>query len=148
MSGGPGGFLRARLAALGSLRRVVLFASVGTVGAAVDTLVLIGLVEVVGLGPVIAKVFSWEAGIAVIFVLNERVTFAGHGGDGRRAMGRRYLRSNGVRLGGLGVTLVVLAVLVYGFDVWYVAANVVGIGAGFFVNYTFESLYTWKVHRS
>ena len=48
---------------------------------------------------------------------------------------------------GFLVTLAVLAVLVRRFDVWYVTANVVGIGVGFFVNYTCESLYTWQVHQ-
>lgn len=145
MSSSIGEVLRSRLAALNSWRRVVLFAAVGSVGATVDTGTLFLLVEFTPLGPLGAKVISWELGIAVIFALNERLTFSEHGGG--TSLHRRFLRSNGVRLGGLLVTLLVLGALVYGVGMWYVAANVIGIGAGFFVNYTFESLYTWGVHR-
>lgn len=138
---------RARLSALGSGTRFGQFASVGFVGAAVDNIVLFTLVEFTVLGPVPAKVLSWEFAIVVIFVINERWTFASYGQAGLGPLGYRFLRSNVVRLGGLLVTLSVLLVLVYGFGVWYLTANVVGIGVGFFVNYSLESLYTWRVQH-
>ncbi len=139
--------IRGRLTVLFSKSRFGQFASVGAVGALVDNLVLVALVESATLGPVAAKAISWELGIAVIFAINERWTFATFGESGTRALARRFLRSNVVRFGGFLVTLAVLAALVYGFAVWYVAANVIGIGVGFFVNYVCESLYTWQVHR-
>ncbi|MFU8868792.1 GtrA family protein [Natronococcus sp.] len=139
--------LRVRARALLSATRFTQFASVGLVGATVDNLVLVVLVELTVLGPVVAKVIAWEFAIAVIFAINERWTFASHGAWTPRALGRRFLRSNLVRFAGFLVTLTVLTLLVYGFDVWYLAANLVGMGIGFFVNYTCESLYTWKVHR-
>jgi len=139
--------VRMRVRALCSTTRFGQFVGVGAVGAAVDNVVLVLLVEATVLGPVIAKVLSWELGIAVIFAVNERWTFSDYGKSGLRPLGKRFLRSNVVRLGGFLVTLVVLAVLVRRFDVWYVLANVVGIGVGFFVNYTCESLYTWQVHQ-
>jgi len=139
--------VRIRLKALLSSTRLGQFASVGVVGATVDTFALFLLVEVTILGPVGGKVLAWELGIAVIFVINERWTFATYGDPGARALGRRFLRSNAVRFAGFIVTLTVLTILVYWFDVWYLAANVIGIGVGFVVNYTCESLYTWKVHR-
>ena len=139
--------VRTRARALYAPIRFSRFAGVGFVGATVDNLALFLLVELTPLGPVVAKVLSWELSIAVIFAINERWTFASYGGVGPRALGRRFLRSNAVRFGGFVVTLSVLAALVYGFGVWYMAANVIGIGIGFFVNYTCESLYTWKVHR-
>ncbi|MDS0473971.1 GtrA family protein [Natrinema sp. 1APR25-10V2] len=139
--------VRMRARALFSPARFGQFVGVGFVGAAVDNVVLVLLVEATFLGPVVAKLLSWELGIAVIFAVNERWTFASYGDGGLRALWGRFLRSNVVRLGGFLVTLAVLAVLVWQFDVWYVAANVIGIGVGFFVNYTCESLYTWKVHK-
>ncbi|AGB36431.1 GtrA family protein [Natronococcus occultus] len=147
MSGSLSEALRVRARALLSATRFTQFASVGLVGATVDNAVLVLLVELTVLGPVLAKVIAWEFAIAVIFVINERWTFASHGAWTGRALGWRFLRSNLVRFAGFLVTLGVLTVLVYGFDVWYLAANVVGMGIGFFVNYTCESLYTWKVHR-
>ena len=139
--------VRTRARALLSTTRFSQFAGVGFVGATVDNAVLVVLVEMTVLGPIVAKVISWELAIAVIFVINERWTFATYGATTPRALGRRFLRSNAVRFAGFLVTLAVLAILVEWFDVWYLAANVIGIGIGFFVNYTCESLYTWKVHR-
>ncbi|WP_246999146.1 GtrA family protein [Halosolutus gelatinilyticus] len=147
MADSLGDVLRTRVRALLSTARIGQFAGVGFVGATVDTLALFLLVEAAGLGPVVAKTIAWEIGIVVIFAINERWTFADYGTVGLRPLGRRFLRSNLVRFAGFLVTLSALAGLVYGFDVWYLAANVVGIGVGFFVNYTCESLYTWKVHR-
>ncbi|RQG97881.1 GtrA family protein [Natrarchaeobius chitinivorans] len=136
-----------RTRALLSTARFTQFASVGLVGATVDNVVLVLLVEFASLEPFLAKVISWELSIVVIFVVNERWTFASHGRKGVRALGKRFVRSNAVRFAGFLVTLSVLTILVYGFDVWYLAANLVGLVIGFFVNYTCESLYTWKVHR-
>lgn len=140
--------IRSRLAPLRSRDRFVQFASAGIVGTAVDNLVLVALVELGGVGPVAAKVVAWELAIVTIFAINERWTFSKHGNAGPRALGRRFARSNLVRLGGLIVTVIVLAGLVYGFDVWYLLANLIGIGVGFAVNYTFESLFTWRIHHS
>ncbi|ELY94696.1 GtrA family protein [Natrialba chahannaoensis JCM 10990] len=139
--------IRTRGRALLSTSRFSQFASVGFVGATVDNVGLIALVELASLNPVFAKVISWELSIIVIFILNEYWTFASHGKVSTWAFGKRFLRSNAVRFGGFLVTLTVLAVLVNWYDVNYVIANLVGIGIGFFVNYTCESLYTWKVHR-
>ncbi|WP_408959263.1 GtrA family protein [Natrinema sp. 74] len=139
--------VRMRARALFAPARFSQFAGVGFVGATVDIVVLAALSSVTSLVWFVAKLISWELGITVIFVINERWTFASHGDGGTRAVSRRFLRSNVVRLGGLAVTLAVLRVLVERFDVWLVLANVIGIGVGFFVNYTCESLYTWKVHR-
>ncbi|WP_436347526.1 GtrA family protein [Natronorubrum sp. FCH18a] len=139
--------IRTRFRALLSTTRFTQFASVGFVGAAVDMIVLAVLVDVFDVWYLTSKVLSWELAIIVIFAVNERWTFADYGSMTPRALGKRFLRSNAVRFAGFLVTLSVLAVLVDGFGIWYLAANVVGIGIGFFVNYTCESLYTWKVHR-
>ncbi|OVE84631.1 GtrA family protein [Natronolimnobius baerhuensis] len=139
--------LQMRLRALRSRSRFTQFAGVGFAGATVDIVVLFALVELTVLGPVVAKMISWELSIIVIFAINERWTFSSYGEMGVRPLGRRFLRSNAVRFAGFLVTLSVLAVLYHQFGVWYMAANVIGIGVGFFVNYTCESLYTWKVHQ-
>ncbi|ELY47973.1 GtrA family protein [Natronorubrum bangense JCM 10635] len=139
--------VRRRVRALLSTARFSQFVGVGVAGAAVDNVALLLLVEVTALGPVAAKVLSWELSIMVIFAINERWTFAEYGAMTPRALGRRFVRSNAVRFAGFLVTLSVLAILVGWFDVWYLTANLIGTGIGFFVNYTCESLITWKVHR-
>lgn len=148
--------IRTHVGALRSRERLGRFASAGLVGAAVDTAVLAALVELTVLGPATAKVLSWEGSIVVVFLVNDRWTFDDYGSRTPRALGRRFLRSNLVRAGGFLVTLAVLAALVYGIDVsllvfgrdvWYLAANAIGLGCGFVVNYSLESLFTWRVHR-
>ena len=127
--------------------RIGQFASVGVAGAVVDTLALYVLVEFGGAGPVLAKVIAWEVAIVFIFSVNERWTFSGFGQRGLVALGRRFLQSNLVRVGGFAVTMAVYVALIELAGVWYIAANVIGICVGFLVNYTFESLWTWSVHR-
>ncbi|AHF98822.1 polysaccharide synthesis protein GtrA [Halostagnicola larsenii XH-48] len=139
--------LRLRLRALRSRALFLQFAGVGLVGATVDTTVLYALVSWTAFGPVAGKTVSWVFGIGVIFAINEWWTFSAYGKIGLRALLRRLLTSYLVRFAGFLVTLAVLFGLVYWFDVWFLLANVIGIGVGFFVNYTCESLYTWKVHR-
>ncbi|APW99842.1 polysaccharide synthesis protein GtrA [Halobiforma lacisalsi AJ5] len=139
--------VRMRARALVSITRFGQFAGVGVVGAAVDNGVLLSLVELVGIGFVPAKVVAWVLAIAVIFAINEAWTFSTYGRMAPRALVKRLLRSYTVRFGGFLVTLGVYAALIELFGVWYLLANVVGIAVGFFVNYTFESLFTWKVHR-
>ncbi|MCU4926791.1 GtrA family protein [Halobacteria archaeon AArc-dxtr1] len=142
-----GEFLATRLSALRAPKRFTQFAGVGFVGAAVDNVVLFALVSATALGPVGGKVVAWVVAIGVIFAINERWTFAAYGSVGRRSLGYRLLRSYVVRFGGFLVTLSVLTILVYWAGIWYIVANLIGIGVGFFVNYTAESLYTWRVHH-
>ncbi|GAB3681267.1 GtrA family protein [Salinarchaeum chitinilyticum] len=123
------------------------FMAVGAVGTACDFAVLIGLVELFSTSPVLAKVVSAETAIVVMFAINERWTFASWGANDVVSILRRLGTSNLVRLGGLAVATVVLAVLTTQYDVSYVLANAVGIAAGFIVNYTMENLFTWQTHR-
>ncbi len=149
-----------------SLERLAQFGFVGALGAVVDMIVLAALHGRLGLPLVVAKCGSAEAGIVVMFAINESWTFADHGHRGVRAAGKRFLTSNVVRAGGFVVGTVVLLALVNWTDTgpvlthtlglgngflandFYLVANVVGLGAGFVSNYFCESLVTWRVHRS
>ncbi|MEE6210344.1 GtrA family protein [Salarchaeum sp. III] len=122
------------------------FLSVGIMGALFDTLVLTLVVEFAGIEPFWAKFVSAEAAIILMFVVNDRWTFSGEAGGGLVPTGKRFVRSNVVRAGGVAVALSVLYVLNGQFGVWYALANVIGIGVGFVVNYVAESLFTWRVH--
>lgn len=130
------------------------FVSVGIVGAAFDTAVLVFLVEVFGLLEEIAVLVGIEVAILVMFLLNDNWTFVGEGGGGRRSLLRRIAKSHAVRSGGIVTQFVVfvvvyrlidLSIIVGGFEVWLLVAKGAGIGCGMLVNYTFESLFTWRV---
>ncbi|MFB6155858.1 MAG: GtrA family protein [Haloferacaceae archaeon] len=132
------------------------FVSVGAAGAVLDTSTVILLTTHAGLYRGSAKLVGAELAIVLMFVINERWTFAEEGQDGRRAVLRRFLKSNLVRAGGVLVATAVF-VFVSGLDyrlpvggqsLWLVVSNGVGIGAGTVVNYVAESLFTWRVGAS
>jgi putative flippase GtrA len=129
------------------------FASVGAAGAVLDTTTVVLLTSYVGVYRGSAKLIGAELAIVLMFVINERWTFAEEGAAGRRALVRRFLKSNLVRAGGVLVATGVFVVVsgleyrlpVGGQNLWLVVANGVGIGVGMFVNYVAESLFTWRV---
>jgi len=130
------------------------FASVGAVGAALDTTLLLVLAGPLGVATWLAKLASAEAAILLMFAVNERWTFADEGDPA--GWPRRLLKSNLVRVGGVLVATAVVtgldryvdvAIPLYGFDLWLVFANGAGIATGLLVNYVAESLVTWRVHE-
>lgn len=138
--------LRRRLGALVSGTRFGQFLSVGVLGALFDNALLVALHGFGGISLTVAKLASAEAAILLMFACNERWTFSGWGKDGVRDLVRRVVTSNLVRLGGVAVATGVLLVLTE-VGVWYVLANVIGIGVGAVLNYVAESLLTWRVHH-
>ena len=128
--------------------RVGRFISVGLIGTVCDNAVLGALYAAVGAPLWASKVVGAEVAIVVMFVLNERWTFADAGRAGLGPTLLRFLRSNLVRIGGIVVATGVLLALYHWLGFWWLLANLIGIAAGFVVNYTFESLYTWRVQRA
>ncbi|WP_181686150.1 GtrA family protein [Halorhabdus salina] len=132
------------------------FVSVGVIGAICDTTVLMVLSEGLGLMPEIATLLGIETAILVMFVINDNWTFARAGADGNRSLVRRLARSHAVRAGG-SLTQFTIFVIIYrqffmefslvGIDLWILVAKGSGIAVGMVVNYVFESLFTWRVHR-
>ncbi|PSP84365.1 sugar translocase [Halobacteriales archaeon QS_1_68_17] len=152
MSDGP---LPSRVESLVSGVRFGKFVSVGVVGAISDNLVLATLGLAFGVGDLWAKAAGIETAILVMFLVNEHWTFAGEGAAGRRPFVKRLAKSHLVRSGGVTVQLVVywfltqrlpVELVVRGTDLWFLAASPIAIGIAMFVNYVFESLFTWRVH--
>ncbi|MFB6253738.1 MAG: GtrA family protein [Halobacteriaceae archaeon] len=121
------------------------FISVGAFGAVCDFLVLSIIVEFTTIPIEVAKLASAESAVIVMFILNERWTFAHLGTEGLLPVLRRFLTSNIVRVWGILVATGVLSILVRQFGMSYLIANAAGIGAGFIMNYLLESLVTWRV---
>ncbi|PSQ33149.1 sugar translocase [Halobacteriales archaeon QS_9_70_65] len=146
-----------RLRALAAADRIGRFVSVGVVGAALETAIVALLttgVIVATAPPLAAKAVGAEASITLMFLLNDRWTFAEEADGGLTSLLSRYGRSHVVRLGGLSVafgTLFVLTSLVdvslsvRGAELWPTVANGVAIAAGMTLNYVAESLVTWRV---
>jgi putative flippase GtrA len=132
------------------------FVSVGVVGAISDNIVLTLLKLGVGVPELWAKAAGIETAIVVMFLVNEHWTFADEGDDGRLAFGKRLAKSHLVRSGGVTVQLVIYWYLTQRLDVtlvvletdwWFLVASPIAIGVAMFVNYVFESLFTWQVHQ-
>lgn len=122
--------------------RAIQFLAVGAIGALLDTGLLAVLHQQFALPLLLSKVVAAEAAIILMFVVNDHWTFGDE--PGHTSAIRRLLTSNVVRLAGLATGTGILLAL-HGLGVWYVTANAIGLGAGFVVNYTFESLLTWQV---
>jgi len=149
MSGGLG-----KLEELYSGIRFGQFVSVGAVGATAETIVVAILTAGYGVVPQLAKAVGAEVSITLMFLINDRWTFADAGAAGLLPRFRRYLKSHLVRAGGLLVGFAVLTVLtawtdvrlvVAGADLWPTVANAIGIGCGMLLNYLTEGLFTWRV---
>jgi dolichol-phosphate mannosyltransferase len=124
--------------------RFVRFGLVGGSGVLVNNAVLLGLVELLRVAPVPAAVAATECAIISNFLLNDRWTFA----DARRVSGRswprRFASYNLLTLGGLVLSVGVLAALHGLAGVHYLVANIVGIGAGTLWNYGSNHQWTWS----
>lgn len=136
-------------------RRLGQFISVGIVGSAVDLSISMSLVLTTPTHPVVAKFFGAECAIVVMFVVNDRWTFGDVETHSWMHALRRLAKSNLVRGGGLVVQLVAVylltrlpvTVFVNGTDLWPALTMPIAIACGFLVNYTGETLLTWRVDR-
>lgn len=146
--------IQRRLRPLARADRIGQFISVGVAGASLETAIVFVLTGLWTVAPLPAKAVGAEASISLMFLLNDRWTFAEEGKTGVLAVVRRYLKSHVVRLGGLTVAFTTLYVLtswtdvqlvLAGADFWPTIANVVGIGVGMTLNYVAESVVTWRV---
>ena len=149
--------LQDRLRALATAERIGQFVSVGVAGATLETVIVALLTSGVlatTAPPLAAKAVGAEASITLMFLLNDRWTFADEGEGGVVSLLRRYGKSHLVRLGGLSVAFVTLYVLtsltgrslvVRDADLWPTVANAIAIGVGMTLNYVAESLVTWRV---
>jgi putative flippase GtrA len=142
-----------RLAELRSTARFGQFVSVGVVGFAFDITTSTALREL-GVFPEVAVIAGIEVAIVVMFMLNDRLTFAGEGSTGIRSAVRRLARSHVVRLGGIAVQLGTFSAIyrlpgvtltVASIDGWFVLSKATAVGVAMFVNYVAESLFTWRV---
>ncbi|RXK46967.1 GtrA family protein [Halorientalis pallida] len=132
------------------------FLSVGIVGAFADNATLAVGALVLGLPDLPAKAVGVEVAIIVMFVVNERWTFAGRGAPGLGPLARRFGRSHLVRSGGVSLQIAAywlltrrldVTVVAAGIDVWFLVASVAAIGVAMLVNYAFEGLFTWRLQR-
>jgi dolichol-phosphate mannosyltransferase len=126
--------------------RFLQFALVGLSGVVVNTVLLYMLVSHAGWPHLPAAACSSEAAMISNFALNDRWTFR----DAAPAAlwPGRFLRYNAIALGGVAISLGVLAILTMLAGMHYLLANLVGIVAGTLWNYGVNILYTWNIRAA
>lgn len=145
-----------RFAVLFSSVRFGQFVSVGAIGAVGDNTVLALFTLGFGVPELWAKAAGIETAILLMFLLNDRWTFADVGASGSGSFASRLLKSHLVRSGGVTVQLLVywfltqyltITLLVADTELWFLAASPISIGVAMSVNYVFETLFTWQAHH-
>jgi dolichol-phosphate mannosyltransferase len=128
--------------------RFVRFGLVGASGVLVNNAVLLALVEGLRMPAVPAAVIATECAIVTNFLLNDRWTFADARRSSSRSWPRRFASYNLLTLGGLVLSVGILALLHGVAGVHYLVANVVGIAAGTLWNYGSNHKLTWSRRRA
>jgi len=120
---------------------LVRFGLVGASGVVINTALLYLLIEVGGLNHLVAAVFATEVAILSNFALNDRWTFR----DSKPAASvvRRAFRYNLIALGGLAISIAVLAALTLFAGFNYLFANLFAIGAATLWNYAASRSWNW-----
>lgn len=118
--------------------RAVRFGAVGLTGVAVNLVVIQMLFGQLHWPALPASAIAVELSVVNNFVWNNWWTF------GQRTISPvRFVRFNLVSLGGLVITSVVFAVLVQRLDVYYLLAQLIGIGAATTWNFVASVFWTW-----
>jgi dolichol-phosphate mannosyltransferase len=124
--------------------RLLRFSIVGGSGVLVNNAMLVALVEWLHVPPIFAAIVATECAIVCNFMLNDRWTFGDQVRSGGASWPRRFASYNLLTLGGLLLSVGVLAVLHGLAGVHYLVANVIGIGAGMLWNYGSNHHWTWS----
>jgi len=121
------------------------FVAVGTTAAAVQMALLALLVEVVGLGYLLAAVLAIETTIVLQYFANNAWTFQRWGHTTLRGYAAGLLRTNIVRGSAIPIQIGVLWALVSSVGVMYLVANAVAIAVSGVYRYVLDSRWTWKI---
>jgi putative flippase GtrA len=126
---------------LGRFARPVRFGLVGLSGVVVNTSVLWALARGAHLPVPLASALATETAILSNFALNDRWTFRA---ARQHPLLMRLLRFNGVSLGGLTITILLLTLLTSYGGLHLLLANLLAIGAAMAWNYAVNSRWTWS----
>lgn len=125
----------------GELTRLIKFCLVGLSGVLVNMSVLFLLTDVLSIFYLLSGLFAVESAITTNFVLNELWTFGDRSGS---TIPHRYLKFQGISIGGLIINLSVLFTLTEFLSLHYLLSNLIGIAGATAWNFSMNTLHTWK----
>jgi putative flippase GtrA len=117
--------------------RILKFAGVGCIGVGINTGALYIFSRWLSLPIVLASACAVELAVISNYFLNARWTFAA-----RAASFGRFTKFNLASLVGLGLNVMIVWLLVR-LGIYFLAANLFGITAGFASNYALSSIWVW-----
>jgi dolichol-phosphate mannosyltransferase len=126
-------------------RELLAFCVVGGSGVLINTGLLLLLSRVAGLRLELASPLAIEGAILWNYALNDRWTFRRRAAQGSSA--GRLLRFHLVSAASALINYGLLLVLVRTAGMRDLAANLIGIAVGTFINYGANSLWTWRTPR-
>jgi len=118
------------------------FASIGALGAIVNTVLLYALTDVAGLHYMVSGALSIEAAIVTMFFLNNRFTFSPVK-RGLRQIIDGLIVSNLVRSVGVAAQLALLYVLTDVFNMYYLLSNIFAIFVSSILTFVGENRFNW-----
>jgi putative flippase GtrA len=117
--------------------KIIKFAVVGAIGTAINVMVLYLLSRWAGMPLAAASALAVELAAVSNYLLNDSWTFAV-----RTPTFRRFARFNVASLMGLALNVFMVWLLARA-GLYFLAADLVGIGAGFSLNYAFSVSWVW-----
>lgn len=132
----------ARYPAARRLGRPVRFGLVGLSGVVVNTAVLWLLVKRAGFAVPIGSALASEVAIITNFWLNDRWTF--RAAVRQHRWWQRLIRFNGVALGGVLITALLLTLLTTSLHLSLLLANLIAVASATGWNYIINSRWTWR----
>ena len=119
----------------------VKFCIVGSSGIVVNCIILILLYEIAGLPLYLASMIAVECSILSNFLINNAWTFREQGSI---PFYHKLLLYNAVACVGMLINVSMLTLLTHFVNIHYLIANLAGIGAAFFWNFTSSKYLVWK----
>lgn len=123
------------------LERFVKWSVVGAIGAVVDYTILIGLVELVGLYPLIAQAISFTCAVVNNYILNRTWTF---GDIKHRGPVVQFTQFFVVSVAGLGTRSVIFYFLFKVLSLWYIYATAIAIIIVLIWNFFANLVWTFR----
>ena len=127
----------------GEFHRFLRFCAVGSMGAAVNLVVLYWLTES-GIFYLLSGFIGIEAAVLLNFVLNRSWTFKDRGAKGFRSVLTALYRDHAVRFVGIVLDLVILWILTSFVGLYYLLSQVIGIAVAMVWNYGGNQWWTWE----
>lgn len=125
-------------------KKIFKFGLVGASGIIVNTGILYGLTEYLGVYYMISSVFAIEAAIITNFILNDTWTFDGAKTSHLENRWKRFLSFEFVSVCGVVINLAVLFALTEFAGIYYIVSNIAGIFIAFIWNFLVNRHITWK----